>query len=87
MSTKKTTRKRLTWTLVARLEPRLADLLEGVTNTQLEPGEQASDFFYYEVKPRPGHLVGWDRKQGPAILQTSEAYGLVMQVFWAAPPV
>jgi hypothetical protein len=76
----------LTWETLARLEPRLADLLEQVQNTELEEGERAHDFFYDMVKPRIERLVGWDRKSGPAILQTEDAYSVAIATFWAAPP-
>lgn len=76
----------LTWETLARLEPKLADLLERVTNTELEPGESASRFFYDWVKPSIVSLVGWFRKRGPAILQTSDAYSVAIATFWAAPP-
>ena len=78
--------KDLTWETLVRLEPKLVDLLERVKNTELEPGESAACFFTYAVKPRIERLVGPNRKQGPAILQSSDAYSVAIDTFWAAPP-
>ena len=75
---------------LAKLEPRLVDLRKWVLRIA-EQGRRARTFCANQVAldlidPRVSKLVGWDRTDGPAELQTSSAYDIAFGYLYECLP-
>jgi hypothetical protein len=78
--------RRLTWSELVELEPRLENLLCQVEASR--PIEGESDFDYYECwghfKDPIANLVGWHRRHGNERLRTTHAYDTAYRTLWRA---
>jgi len=92
------TEKPLTWQKLVHAEPRLGELLAQARSMERDlwatredgeiclSGYRAYDSYHDVIRPGVQSLIGWDRKRGPAFLQTSEAYGLAIHTIYEALP-
>jgi hypothetical protein len=78
--------RRLTWSELVELEPRLENLLCQVEASR--PIEGESDFDYEgcwgHFKDPNTDLVGWHRRHGDERLRTTPAYEIVYRTLWQA---
>lgn len=79
----------VTFEQLAALEPRLAELRARARRVR-DPGGRrgfcANEVWFRELKPELLHLVGWQRREEPWILCTSQAYEAAYKVIYDELP-
>jgi hypothetical protein len=84
---------RPTWTDLTLAEPRLAALLAEIKRVRATgPRFCANSRWYGYADPAHGFkarmccLVGWERREGPALLRTRQAYDVAYETLYAGLP-
>lgn len=80
--------RKLTWREIARIEPRLGELLKEIRAERDSGGPAycANEVWYTRYKPRLVDLVGWGADSDNELMRTSAAYDLAYSKLYDVLP-